>query len=149
MTHTHAAQCRPVQRSEGLTQLRILVLGDEGVVDDYLVGFDAEIYTVGSGGNPSFAQPTVRLGFTTMAVPSSVCDYDVRSRELTLLRRTPVLGDYDPTAFEEHRLWATAPDGAARGPRLMATDAPQRFARVGAVFLGAAIVEGAVELVDL
>ncbi|MCA9688941.1 MAG: glutamate racemase [Nannocystaceae bacterium] len=48
-----------------------------------------------------------------------------------------------------HRGGATAPDGAARGPRLMATDAPQRFARVGAVFLGAAIVEGAVELVDL
>ena len=33
--------------------------------DDYLVEFDHEIYTVGSGGNPSFDQPTVRLGYTT------------------------------------------------------------------------------------
>ncbi|WP_121252716.1 S9 family peptidase [Nocardioides ferulae] len=102
------------QRSAGLTQLRILELGDDPttpVTDDYLVRFDEEVYTVGSGGNPGFAQPTVRLGYTTMAVPSSVYDYDVRTRELTLLRRAPVLGGYDPADYEEHRLWATADDG--------------------------------------
>jgi oligopeptidase B len=100
------------QRSEGLTQLRILELGAEGLADDYLVEFDHEIYTVGSAGNPGFHQPVVRLGYTTMGVPSSVYDYDVRTRELTLLRRTPVLGGYDPADYEEHRLWATAEDGA-------------------------------------
>jgi oligopeptidase B len=99
------------QRSQGLTQLRILELHDEGVAEDYLVGFDQEVYTVGSAGNPGFDQPVVRLGYTSMAVPSSVYDYDVRTRELTLLRRTPVLGGYDPADYEEHRLWATAEDG--------------------------------------
>jgi oligopeptidase B len=99
------------QRSQGLTQLRILELGDSGVTDDYLVEFDREIYTVGSGGNPNFAQPTVRLGYTSMAVPSSVYDYDVRTRELTLLKQAPVLGGYDADDYEEHRLWATADDG--------------------------------------
>ncbi len=107
------------QRSGGLTQLRILELGQHpdqpggplGVSDDYLVEFDEEIYTVGSGGNPNFAQPTVRLGYTSMAVPSSVYDYDVRSRELTLLKRAPVLGGYDPADYEEHRLWAPTDDG--------------------------------------
>ncbi|HEU5036708.1 MAG TPA: S9 family peptidase [Nocardioides sp.] len=99
------------QRSDGLTQLRIVELGPDGLGDDYLVEFDHEVYTVGSAGNPGFHQPVVRLGYTTMAVPSSVYDYDVRSRELTLLRRTPVLGGYDPEEYEEHRLWATAEDG--------------------------------------
>ena len=109
------------QRSAGLTQLRILELGEGSagsgddprvaVTDDYLVEFDQEIYTVGAGGNPTFDQPTVRLGYTSMAVPSSVYDYDVRSRELTLLRRTPVLGGYDPADYEEHRLWASSADG--------------------------------------
>lgn len=99
------------QRSDGLTQLRILELGAQGVTEDYLVEFDHEVYTVGSGGNPHFHQPVVRLGYTTMAVPSSVYDYDVRTRELTLLRRAPVLGHYDPEDYEEHRLWATAEDG--------------------------------------
>ncbi|ABL82481.1 MULTISPECIES: S9 family peptidase [unclassified Nocardioides] len=100
------------QRSAGLTQLRILELDDAGVSDDYLVEFDREIFTVGTAGNPNFAQPVVRLGYTSLAVPSSVYDYDVRSRELTLLRRAPVLGGYDPADYEEHRLWATAEDGA-------------------------------------
>lgn len=99
------------QRSDGLTQLRILELGPGGVDDDYLVEFDHEVYTIGSAGNPGFTQPVIRLGYTTMAVPSSVYDYDVRTRELTLLRRAPVLGGYDPDDYEEHRLWATAPDG--------------------------------------
>jgi oligopeptidase B len=99
------------QRSEGLTQLRIVELAEGGLGEDYLVGFEDEVYTVGSGGNPNWAQPTVRLGYTTMATPSSVYDYDVRSRELTLLKQAPVLGGYDPADYEEHRLWATAEDG--------------------------------------
>jgi oligopeptidase B len=99
------------QRSDGLTQLRILELDESGVRDDYLIEFDQEIYTVGSGSNPSFDTPVVRLGYTSMTIPSSVYDYDVRSRARTLRRRTPVLGGYDPADYEEHRLWATADDG--------------------------------------
>ena len=95
------------QRSEGLTQLRILDLDDDGVRDDHLVEFHEEVYTVGGGSNPAFDQPLVRLGYTTMAVPASVYDYDVAGRTLALRRRTPVLGGYDPADYEEHRLWAT------------------------------------------
>ncbi len=112
----HAGHLVVNQRSDGLTQLRILELdtGAEygsGVRDDYLIEFDQEIYTVGSGSNPAFDTPVVRLGYTSMTVPSSVYDYDVRSRKLALLRRSPVLGGYDPDDYEEHRLWATADDG--------------------------------------
>jgi oligopeptidase B len=105
------------QRSNGLTQLRILELAADAtsladaVADDYLVEFDEEVYTVGSGSNPRFDQPTVRLGYVTMAVPSSVYDYDVRTRELTLLKQAPVLGGYERDDYEEHRLWATSADG--------------------------------------
>ncbi len=103
------------QRSNGLTQLRVLDLdqtpGGRGVTDDHLVEFDQEIYTVGSGANPRFDQPTVRLGYTSMTVPASVFDYDVRTRALTLLKQAPVLGGYDPEDYEEHRLWAVSADG--------------------------------------
>ncbi|GAA0984111.1 Dipeptidyl aminopeptidase BI [Nocardioides aquaticus] len=99
------------QRSAGQTQLRVIELGPAGPTDDYLVTFDRELATVGAGSNPGFDQPVIRLGYTSLAVPSSVYDYDVRTRELTLLRRQPVLGDFDPDDYEEHRLWATAPDG--------------------------------------
>jgi glutamate racemase len=39
--------------------------------------------------------------------------------------------------------------GAPSAPRFLATDAPERFARVGEIFLGAKIAPEAVELVDL
>jgi oligopeptidase B len=99
------------QRSGGLTQLRVLELGDDGIGDDYLVDFPQELYTVRGGGGQQFDQPNLQVGYTSMTVPSSVYDYDVRTRELTLLKQQPVR-DHDPSAYEEHRLWATADDGA-------------------------------------
>jgi oligopeptidase B len=98
------------QRSDGLTQLRILELDTDGISDDHLVGFDDEVYTIGSGGNPEFDQPVVRFGYTTLATPGGVHNYDVRTREVTLLKQTPVR-DFDPAAYEQHRTWATSPDG--------------------------------------
>ena len=99
------------QRSDGLPRVRVLGLDDEGVQDDWIIGFPGELATSGAGGNPSFEQPTVRVGMTSMIQPSSVYDVDVRSRERTLLKQAPVLGGYDPDDYQEHRLWATAPDG--------------------------------------
>ncbi len=99
------------QRSQGLTQLRVLTLDADGVADDHLVEFDQEIYTVGAAGTPDFHSPLLRLGFTSLSVPASIYDYEVATRDLRLLRRTPVLGGYDPAGYEERRLWATADDG--------------------------------------
>ncbi|MDO7869418.1 S9 family peptidase [Nocardioides jiangxiensis] len=104
------------QRSGGLTRLRILPLDPAGIADDFLVEFDDEVYTIGSGSNPEFTQPVVRLGYTTMARPGAVYSYDVASRELTVLKESEVLPapdgrPFDPAAYEEHRIWATADDG--------------------------------------
>ncbi len=102
------------QRSEGLTQLRIVLLDDtteDGLGEDFLVEFDEEVHTVGASGNPEFAQPTVRLGYTTMTDPASVYDFDLGTRGLTLLKQSEVLGDFDPTRYEQSRTWASAPDG--------------------------------------
>ncbi len=102
------------QRSEGLTQLRLILLDDdtdEGLGEDFLVEFDEEVHTVGASGNPEFEQPTVRLGYTTMTHPPSVYDFDLGTRELTLLKQTPVLGDFDPGRYTQAREWATATDG--------------------------------------
>jgi oligopeptidase B len=102
------------QRSDGLTQLRVILLDDgaeDGLGEDFLVEFAEEVHTVGASGNPEFAQPTVRLGYTTMTDPPSVYDFDLGTRELTLLKRSPVLGDFDPARYTQAREWATAVDG--------------------------------------
>jgi oligopeptidase B len=99
------------QRSGGLTQLRVVELAADGPRDDYLMEFPQELYTVGASGGAEFDQPLVRVHYTSLTVPASVYDYDVRSRDLALRKRRPVHG-HDPSAYEEHRLWATAEDGA-------------------------------------
>ncbi len=104
------------QRSEGLTQIRVLTLGEEGIAGDEMLQMEHPIYTVGLAGNPEFHQPTIRFGYTTMATPGSVHQVDLRTGERTLLKQTPVLahpvlGDFDPGAYEQHREWATAEDG--------------------------------------
>ncbi len=99
------------QRSDGLTQLRLLRLGDDGIASDELVEMEHPLYTVGPAGNPEFDQPVLRFAHTTMATPPAVHQLDLRTGERTVLKQTPVLGDFDPSRYEQHRAWATADDG--------------------------------------
>ena len=102
------------QRSDGQTQVRVVLLDDEaedGLGEDFLVDVGTEVRSIGAGGNPEFEQRTVRLGVSSLVDPPSVHDLDVVTRELTLLKRTPVLGDYDPDRYRQSREWATAEDG--------------------------------------
>ncbi|TNC36101.1 S9 family peptidase [Mumia zhuanghuii] len=75
------------------------------------VVFDEPLYTSGVGANPEWHQPVVRLGYTSFVTPETVYDYVVATGELVLRKQQPVLGGYDPTAYEQHREWATARDG--------------------------------------
>ncbi|MGZ4495304.1 MAG: S9 family peptidase, partial [Nocardioides sp.] len=102
------------QRSEGLTQVRVILLDDDapdGLGESFPVDLGDEVHTIGASSNPEFHQPTVRLGHTSLVAPASVYDLDVATRELTLLKRTPVLGGFDPDRYEQHREWAVAEDG--------------------------------------
>jgi oligopeptidase B len=107
------------QRSDGLTQLRVVTLdetAEHGLGEDFLIRFDEEVRTVWAGGNPDFAQPTLRLGYVTMADPAAVYDFDIATRSLTLLKQTPVLPGPDGTPFDRSRYvqsreWARAEDG--------------------------------------
>ncbi|MEF2975845.1 S9 family peptidase [Subtercola sp. YIM 133946] len=73
--------------------------------------FDEPLFAVGTGGNPEFAQPTLRVGFTSFVTPSTVYDYVVATGELRQLKQQPVLGGYDPAQYAQRREWAVAPDG--------------------------------------
>jgi oligopeptidase B len=101
-------------RHDGLTGLRILPRsqeGDTGFGKPRDLPFDEPLYSVGTGDNPEPGQTTIQLVFESLVTPKTVFDCDVATGSLTLLKRQPVLGGYDPTAFEQRREWATAPDG--------------------------------------
>jgi oligopeptidase B len=102
-------------RREALTRVAVLPLADEGYGELRELDFDEPIYTVGTAGNPEWDQPTVRLGYGSLVTPSTVYDWvpeaPDRSPQLRLLKRQPILGGYDPDAYEQRREWAQADDG--------------------------------------
>jgi oligopeptidase B len=101
-------------RRDGLTALRVLERdpsSESGYGATHDLEFDEPVYQVGLGENPENATDTLQVVFESMVTPRTVMDYDFRTRELTLLKRQPVLGGYDPAQYEQRREWATAADG--------------------------------------
>ncbi|MEV0003369.1 S9 family peptidase [Micromonospora sp. NPDC050980] len=100
-------------RGNGLTGLRVLPIGSD---DSWDIDFPEPIYSVGLDANPEYRTGAVRLRYTSLVTPDSVYDYDLTTRELTLLRQKPVRPGpdgraYDPADYEQHRDWALADDG--------------------------------------
>ncbi|HEX6445020.1 MAG TPA: S9 family peptidase [Streptosporangiales bacterium] len=100
-------------RRDGLTGLRVLPLVDGAIGDGYDVAFQEPVYTVGPGANPEFDTSVFRYVYGSLVTPTSVYDYDIASGRHELKKRTPVLGDFDPDAYESAREWATASDGTS------------------------------------
>jgi hypothetical protein len=96
------------ERQDGMTQLRVRGWNGE---DDHYIRFDEEAYVVRPSANPELDTDILRLSYQSMTTPGSVYDYDMTSRELTLLKRDEVLGGYDPAEYRTERVFATARDG--------------------------------------
>lgn len=100
------------EREGGLEQLRVIALGAEGGGGDaHLVSFPEPAYSVRLDMNPEFDTSVVRYQYQSLVTPASVYDYDMNTRAATLLKRTPVLGGYDPEGYVSVRLHARASDG--------------------------------------
>lgn len=105
-------------RREGLARVAIAKVPPAGIPadatpDDTLheLPFDEALFSVGVGGNPSWEQPTLRLGYSSFVTPATVYDVVVATGERRLRKRQPVLGGYDPTRYAQRREWAVADDG--------------------------------------
>ncbi len=101
-------------RSGGQTGIRIVPLdpfSDNGIGTPWDVGFDQQVRTVYVGDNPDPSTGTLQVHLTSMVTPSTVYDFDVDSRELTLLKQREVLGGYEPDDFVESLEWAASEDG--------------------------------------
>ena len=96
------------ERADGLLRLRITELAGGAT---HHVEFPEPTYEVSSDVNAEFATPNYRLRYQSFVTPASVYDYEVAGRRLVLLKRQPVLGDFDPTRYRSERIHATAPDG--------------------------------------
>ena len=98
-------------REGGLSHLEIYDLRD-GAKAPHRVSFPETAYAVFPSSNAEFDTNVYRYTYQSFITPSSVYDYDLDSRKQTLLKRTEVLGGYDPARYKVERFFAPAPDGA-------------------------------------
>jgi oligopeptidase B len=96
------------ERKQGLNKLRIMAWNN---TEDYYLPFDGETYTAYMGNNPDFESDVLRYGFNSLTNPSSVIEYNFKTKTKIVLKEQAVLGDFDKENYDSKRLWATARDG--------------------------------------
>ena len=96
-----------VERRDGLARLRVTV--DDA--DPHEIPFPESVWDAWPGTNAEWEAAQYRFGYTSLVTPSSVFDYDPRSRERVLLKQQEVLGGYDATRYVTERSFAKASDG--------------------------------------
>ena len=98
-------------RRDALARIGIIGLTDDGLGPLTEIDFGEELFTSGVGGNAEWDQPLVRLGYGSFVTPGTVFDYVVETGELLVRKQATVVGDFNADDYEQHRSWATAPDG--------------------------------------
>ena len=96
------------QRSDGLQRLEVL---DTRSGELHLVEQPDTTYTAYAGSNPVYESSVMRYFYTSLTAPWSSFDYDMDSRERTLVKEQPVRGGYNREDYITDRLWATSADG--------------------------------------
>jgi len=97
------------ERSGALRKIRIRPWAGGA---DFFIAADEAAYTTALGQNAEIDTHIVRYEYSSLTTPKSVYDYDIQTGERQLLKRDPVLGDFDPVRYQTELLWATARDGA-------------------------------------
>ncbi|MCB4808587.1 S9 family peptidase [Tamlana sp. 62-3] len=97
------------ERENGLNKLRIISWnGDE----DYYLPFNSETYTTYIGNNPDFNSNELRYAYNSLTSPSSVIDYNFKTKTSEIKKEQEVLGgQFKKENYESKRIWATARDG--------------------------------------
>ncbi|HEY4887498.1 MAG TPA: S9 family peptidase, partial [Candidatus Dormibacteraeota bacterium] len=96
------------ERSDGLQCVEVL---DGATGELHVVDQPDAAYTAFPGSDPNYDSPVMRFFYTSLTAPFSAVDYDMRTRERTLVKEQPVRGGYDRADYLTERLWAGAPDG--------------------------------------
>lgn len=97
------------ERCNGLNQIRIHRWDK---TEDYYLPFDNETYTAHTGTNVDFDTPVLRYVYNSLTTPSSIIDFDMKTKIHTVKKEQEVLGGkFKKENYTSERLWATAADG--------------------------------------
>ncbi len=97
------------ERSNGLNKIRIMPWNGKG---EYYLPFESETYTAYTTTNVDFDTDILRYSYQSMTTPSSVIDFNMKTKTKEIKKEHQVLGGkFDKNNYTEERIWATAKDG--------------------------------------
>jgi oligopeptidase B len=96
------------ERSGGLRRLRVTELRSGGT---HYITFPESAYGVFPAANPEFDTEVYRFSYSSLVTPSSVYDYDLRTRRRELRKQQEIPSGFDPSQYEVQRCFAPARDG--------------------------------------
>jgi len=96
------------ERRSGLTGIRVIPWGEK---EGYLLEFPEQAYLAYPKVTPEPGTDLLRFTYTSLTTPSSVYEFNMKTRQRKLLKRQEVLGGYKPELYQSERLLAPAYDG--------------------------------------
>jgi oligopeptidase B len=97
------------ERFNGLNKIRIMPWSGEG---EYYLPFACETYTAYASTNVDFDTDILRYSYQSMTTPSSVIDFNMKTKTKEVKKEQQVLGGkFDKNNYTEERIWATSTDG--------------------------------------
>lgn len=95
------------ERKNGLTEIRVINQTDK---TEHYIDFGEETYSAWTSTNPQFDTDVLRYTYTSLTTPQSTFDYNMSTKEKTLLKEQEVLGGFNAGDYETKRLYAFAED---------------------------------------
>ncbi|MGN6585725.1 MAG: S9 family peptidase [Rhizobiaceae bacterium] len=97
-----------LERKDGLPRI---VIRERASGDEHVISFAEEAYSLGLAGSYEYDTEIIRFSYSSMTTPSQLFDYNMRTRQRTLLKTQEVPSGHDPDHYVTRRLTAPSHDG--------------------------------------
>lgn len=88
-----------------------IVIRDRQTGEEHAIAFDEEAFSLGLSGSPEYDTEVIRFSYSSMTTPTQLYDYNMRTRERSLLKTQEVPSGHNPDDYITRRLLAPAHDG--------------------------------------
>ncbi|MCA1441556.1 S9 family peptidase [Ensifer sp. IC4062] len=97
-----------LQRREGLPEI---VIRDRKTGEEHAIAFAEEAYSLGLSGAAEYDTDVIRFSYSSMTTPSQLFDYNMATRQRTLLKTQEVPSGHNPDDYVTRRVFAPSWDG--------------------------------------
>ena len=96
------------ERIDGLSQLRVF---NQNTETDYYIDFEENAYAAYISINKEYDTDILRYAFSSLITPRSIYDYNMDSRERTLMKVEEPVNGYNSADYQSERIYIDSRDG--------------------------------------